>query len=65
MEAGTLNNLNDVHQLHCGGELAKGLRDVFVEGTIQDIRSQFQVILIDTCAWVKKGSNVIFRFGSQ
>ena len=42
----SMNNLNDVYQLHCGGEpLEKAKRDVFVEGTMKDVREQFQVSL--------------------
>ena len=43
-EESTLNNLSDVHQLHCGGPpLRKEARDVFVKGSMQDIRNDFQV----------------------
>ncbi|XP_060083102.1 DNA polymerase subunit gamma-1-like [Ylistrum balloti] len=46
----TLNNLNDVHKLHVGGDdLKKETRDVFVKGTMQDVRSQFQE-LMEYCA---------------
>ena len=44
-EVSTMNNLNDVYQLHCNGEpLQKETRDVFVKGSIQDVRERFQVI---------------------
>ena len=40
----TLNNLNDVYQLHCQGKpLSKATREVFIEGTMADVREQFQV----------------------
>ena len=43
-EVSTLNNLNDVYQLHCSGKpLEKATREVFVEGTMEDVREQFQV----------------------
>ncbi|CAL1548868.1 unnamed protein product, partial [Lymnaea stagnalis] len=39
----SMNNLRDVHQLHCGGELLeKEKRDVFVNGNMSDVREQFQ-----------------------
>ncbi|KAK3790338.1 hypothetical protein RRG08_062571 [Elysia crispata] len=41
-----MNNLNDVYQLHCGGEpLEKAKRDVFVEGTMENVREQFQELM--------------------
>ena len=46
-EVSTLNNLNDVYQLHCGGEpLKKATREVFVEGNMEDVREQFQVVKV-------------------
>jgi len=40
----TLNNLQDVHSLHVGGEkLNKDPRDIFMEGTMADVRDSFQV----------------------
>ncbi|KAK3096547.1 hypothetical protein FSP39_001169 [Pinctada imbricata] len=39
----SLNNLNDVYQLHCGGpKLEKETREIFVEGSMTDVREQFQ-----------------------
>ena len=45
MEVSSPNNLADVHWLHVrrGKRLDKAPRDVFVKGTVQDIRSDFQV----------------------
>lgn len=44
MEISCLNNLKDVYELYCGGkELDKEKRDVFVHGTLDDIREDFQV----------------------
>ncbi|KAH3836064.1 hypothetical protein DPMN_109433 [Dreissena polymorpha] len=40
----SMNNLSDVHQLHVGGErLDKDPRNIFLEGTMQDVRDNFQV----------------------
>lgn len=45
MDISCLNNLQDVHQLYCGGkELDKEKRDVFVHGTLDDVKEQFQVL---------------------
>lgn len=39
----SLNNLSDVYQLYCQGQpLRKETRDVFVTGTREDIRQDFQ-----------------------
>lgn len=46
--AGSLNNLVDVHALHCGGDAVdtvdKALRDVFVNGSLFDIRENFNTL---------------------
>lgn len=40
----SINNLADVHALYVGGEpLEKEARELFVKGTMADIRSHFQV----------------------
>ena len=44
METGSLNNLAAVYQFYCGGkELDKEKRNVFVHGTLDDVKEQFQV----------------------
>ncbi|XP_069138631.1 DNA polymerase subunit gamma-1-like [Argopecten irradians] len=46
----TLNNLNDVHKLHIGGDdLKKEKRDIFVKGTMEEVRTKFQE-LMNYCA---------------
>lgn len=46
----SLNNLVDVHRLYCGGEpLSKEPRNIFVEGTLEQVRQQFQS-LVSYCA---------------
>ncbi|XP_037959591.1 DNA polymerase subunit gamma-1, mitochondrial [Teleopsis dalmanni] len=46
----SLNNLVEVHKLYCGGEtLTKEPRNIFVEGSINDVRESFQA-LVDYCA---------------
>ncbi|XP_063433085.1 DNA polymerase subunit gamma-1-like [Mytilus trossulus] len=45
-EVSTMNNLNDVYQLHCNGKpLQKDTRDVFVKGTMKDVRERFQELM--------------------
>lgn len=44
MHVSSINNLADVHALYVGGEpLEKEARELFVKGTMADIRSHFQV----------------------
>ncbi|XP_052279468.1 DNA polymerase subunit gamma-1-like isoform X1 [Dreissena polymorpha] len=43
----SMNNLSDVHQLHVGGErLDKDPRNIFLEGTMQDVRDNFQNLML-------------------
>lgn len=45
-----MNNLNDVYQYYCGGRfLEKVIRDVFVKGSMVDVRDMYQVSLILYC----------------
>lgn len=40
----SINNLSDVHSLYVGGPpLDKEARDIFVKGSMADVRSNFQV----------------------
>jgi hypothetical protein len=60
-EMSTMNNLNDVYQLHCNGEpLQKDTRDVFVKGSIQDVREKFQVIYYSFVNHVTETLNIYF-----
>lgn len=45
----SLNSLKEVHKLYCGYEISKEARDLFVEGTIEDIKNNFN-ILMSYCA---------------
>lgn len=48
----TMNNLNDVYQHHCGGRpLEKATRDVFVKGSMADVREMYQVSLTLHCIY--------------
>jgi DNA polymerase gamma 1 len=43
---GSSNSLAEVYKLHCGGdEIDKSIRDVFVSGTITQIRDKFQELM--------------------
>ncbi|XP_012941525.1 DNA polymerase subunit gamma-1 [Aplysia californica] len=56
----SMNNLRDVHQLHCGGEaIEKSKRDVFMDGTMMDVREQFQD-LMTYCANDVKATHEVF-----
>lgn len=41
----SLNNLSEVHNLYCGSLIDKQTRDVFVEGTLVDVKEQFQEVM--------------------
>lgn len=45
----SLNSLSEVHKLYCDQKLDKQMRDLFVEGTLPEIRNNFQE-LIAYCA---------------
>ena len=46
MDIGSLNNLVDVYALYTNnGALSKTIKDLFVEGTLADIRENFQVCI--------------------
>ncbi|KAM7351848.1 DNA polymerase gamma, catalytic subunit tam [Cochliomyia hominivorax] len=42
----SLNSLSEVHRLYCGGpEISKEERNIFVEGTLEDVRKDFQALI--------------------
>lgn len=47
--ATSLNSLIEVHKLYCGYEISKDARDLFVKGTIEDIKDNFNM-LVSYCA---------------
>ncbi|GBP71222.1 DNA polymerase subunit gamma-1, mitochondrial [Eumeta japonica] len=49
MDISSLNSLSEVHKLYCGSSIDKETRDIFVEGTMQDVHDNFQN-LMDYCA---------------
>ena len=49
VQAGSLNNLNAVHQFYCGTPLDKSVRETFVSGSMKDVQDDFSN-LMDYCA---------------
>lgn len=41
----SLNSLSEVHKLYCGTPLNKMTRDIFVNGTLEDVSTQFQTVM--------------------
>eukprot|EP00095_Tigriopus_kingsejongensis_P001062 maker-scaffold631_size122145-snap-gene-0.45 protein:Tk01062 transcript:maker-scaffold631_size122145-snap-gene-0.45-mRNA-1 annotation:"dna polymerase subunit gamma-1 isoform x1" len=41
----SLNNLRDVYQFYCQGQLSKDIRNVFVTGELEEIRADFQNLM--------------------
>ncbi|NXL69277.1 DPOG1 polymerase, partial [Leptocoma aspasia] len=57
----SINNLADVHALYVGGEpLEKDAREIFVKGTMADIRSNFQD-LVSYCARDVQATHEVFQ----
>ncbi|NXT09154.1 DPOG1 polymerase, partial [Prunella fulvescens] len=57
----SINNLADVHALYVGGEpLEKEPREIFVKGTMADIRSNFQD-LVSYCARDVQATHEVFQ----
>ncbi|NWU34451.1 DPOG1 polymerase, partial [Hylia prasina] len=57
----SINNLADVHALYVGGEpLEKEAREIFVKGTMADIRSNFQD-LMSYCARDVQATHEVFQ----
>ena len=45
MTIGVPNSLEHVYKYYCGATMNKEPRDVFVKGTVQSIREQYQVCI--------------------
>ncbi|XP_049878620.1 DNA polymerase subunit gamma-1, mitochondrial [Pectinophora gossypiella] len=41
----SLNSLTEVHNLYCGSQINKETRDIFVEGTMDDVHENFQKLM--------------------
>lgn len=58
----SINNLADVHALYVGGEpLQKEARELFVKGTMADVRNNFQVWAV--MLGMAPGQETAFGFG--
>ncbi|NWR19517.1 DPOG1 polymerase, partial [Emberiza fucata] len=61
VHVGSINNLADVHALYVGGEpLEKEARELFVKGTMADVRSNFQD-LVSYCARDVQATHEVFQ----
>ncbi|KAH8283554.1 hypothetical protein KR018_005578 [Drosophila ironensis] len=57
----SLNSLVEVHRLYCGGEpLSKEPRNIFVEGTLDQVRQNFQS-LVNYCAGDVEATHRVLR----
>ncbi|XP_050672846.1 DNA polymerase subunit gamma-1, mitochondrial [Leptidea sinapis] len=45
IEISSLNSLTEVHKLYCGVAVNKESRDIFVEGTLDDVRNNFHMLM--------------------
>ncbi|RKP35211.1 DNA polymerase family A-domain-containing protein, partial [Dimargaris cristalligena] len=43
-EVGSMNSLKEVARLHCGIEMDKDPRDIFMNGTVADVKANFQYL---------------------
>ncbi|XP_011629439.1 DNA polymerase subunit gamma-1, mitochondrial isoform X1 [Pogonomyrmex barbatus] len=57
----SLNSLTEVHKLYCGYEISKEARDLFVEGTIKDIRDNFNMLMSYCASDVVATHNVLCK----
>ncbi|XP_017854928.2 LOW QUALITY PROTEIN: DNA polymerase subunit gamma-1, mitochondrial [Drosophila busckii] len=61
LEQSALNSLVEVHRLYCGGPaLSKEPRNIFVEGTLEQVRQHFQA-LVNYCASDVEATQRILR----
>jgi len=56
----SLNNLADVYEFHCGKTLLKEDREIFIEGTMEDVRNNYQS-LMTYCATDVKATFEVFQ----
>lgn len=55
----SLNNLAEVHKLYCGYEISKESRDIFVKGTLQDVKDNFNMLMYYCASDVVATHNVL------
>ncbi|KAL1509827.1 hypothetical protein ABEB36_004506 [Hypothenemus hampei] len=52
-ESSSLNNLVDVYKLYCDKKISKDTRNIFIQGTLADIKEDFQNVMNYCCGDVK------------
>ncbi|KYN00492.1 DNA polymerase subunit gamma-1, mitochondrial [Cyphomyrmex costatus] len=57
----SLNSLVEVHKLYCGYEISKEGRDLFVEGTIEDIKDNFNMLMSYCASDVVATHNILCK----
>lgn len=60
IERSSLNNLADVYEFHCGPKISKDDREIFVKGTMDDVRENYQS-LMTYCAGDVKATFEVFK----
>lgn len=55
----SLNSLSEVHKLYCGREINKETRDVFLEGTLADVKKSFDEVMSYCASDVQATFNVL------
>lgn len=55
----SLNSLAEVYKLYCGKELKKEPRDIFIKGTLEDIKENFQYLMSYCAGDVVATQNVL------
>lgn len=60
IEKSSLNNLADVYEFHCGSKISKDDREIFVKGTMDDVRENYQS-LMTYCANDVKATFEVFK----
>lgn len=55
----SLNSLAEVHKLYCGNEISKQPRDIFVEGTLEDVKNNFDTLMSYCASDVVATHNVL------
>ena len=45
MDESTTNALKDLYSFYCGQKLTKEERNIFVEGTLEDVRDNFDMLM--------------------
>ncbi|CAH0386619.1 unnamed protein product [Bemisia tabaci] len=57
----SLNSLSQVHKLYCGSELSKDERNLFINGSLTDVKDNFQSLMSYCASDVKATHNVLVK----